>query len=63
MQSNEGNCCNQGEHDRTPVTTKHEKRHYANPLFRSELLLFSREAISLKTPFAGSISEIGRSEF
>jgi hypothetical protein len=22
-----------GQHDRTPVTTKHEKRLYANPLF------------------------------
>jgi hypothetical protein len=33
-----------GQHDRTPVTTKHEKRLYANPLL---LRLFSREAISL----------------
>jgi hypothetical protein len=35
-----------GQHDRTPVTTKHEKRLYANPVC-TELRLFSREAISL----------------
>jgi hypothetical protein len=36
----------QGQHDRTPVTTKHEKRLYTNPLFAVSLRLFSREAIA-----------------
>jgi hypothetical protein len=36
-----------GQHDRTPVTTKHEKKVYANHLFGVSLRLFSREAITL----------------
>ena len=39
-----------GQHDRTPVTTKHEKRLYATPPVCSELRLFSREAIALIDP-------------
>jgi|SRR5579863_2357330 hypothetical protein len=43
----EVNYCNQGQHDRTPVTTKHEKRLYANHLF----------AISYGS-FQGSLAQI-----
>jgi hypothetical protein len=42
-----------GQHDRTPVTTNHEKRLCANPLFAVSLRLFSREAIALKSPLGG----------
>src|SRR5580693_8901068 len=31
-----------GKHDRTPVTTKHEKRLYANPLFAVSYSSFQR---------------------
>jgi hypothetical protein len=41
-----------GQHDRNPVTTKHEKRFHANHLFAVSYGSLSREALALKTSLA-----------